>query len=157
MNSLFKRHEIDAVVHFAGLKSVPESIQKPDLYLKNNVQGSEILFDEMIENKVYKIIFSSSASVYGNQNPPLTEDLKLDPLNPYAESKVKIENKLADVSKKNNKFKVIILRHFKQDWMDSSTEFGDNQTKPTNLFPIICSSISKNSFEVYGNDYNTHD
>lgn len=158
LNSLFKRHEIDAVVHFAGLKSVPESIQKPDLYLRNNVQGSEVLFNAMIENKVHKIIFSSSASVYGNQNPPLTEDLKLDPLNPYAESKVKIENKLTDVSKKNNKFKVIILRYFNPVGCDSSYRIGDNQTKPTNLFPVICSSISRNSFfEVYGDDYNTHD
>lgn len=158
LDKIFKRHRVDIVVHFAGLKSVPESIEKPDLYMRNNVQGSKILLNEMIKYKVNKIIFSSSASVYGDNNSPLKEELNPKPLNPYAESKVRVENTLIEMSKEFTEFKAVILRYFNPVGCDPSYQIGEIQSKPSNLFPIICSSIAANSFfEIFGNDFDTHD
>ncbi len=158
LKKIFREHKIDIVVHFAALKSVPESLEKPSLYIKNNFEGSKVLFNQMLENNVNKIIFSSSASVYGDQNSPLKEDLNPKPLNPYAESKVRVEEKLLEISNEIDAFRAIILRYFNPVGCDSSYEIGEIQSKPANLFPIICSSISeKINIKIYGNDYDTHD
>jgi UDP-glucose 4-epimerase len=162
LNDVFSKNKFDAVMHFAGLKSISDSIIKPDLYFHNNVEGSKNLISVMKLFKVYKIIFSSSATVYGDPiSLPINEMSKIQkPKNPYGESKLIIENFLLNTFKKDPKWSIVILRYFNPVGADSSGLIGENLSgEPNNLMPIIAKvALGKiNKLAIYGDDYNTHD
>ena len=113
MRKIFRENKIDAVVHFAGLKAVGESVAKPLAYYKNNVEGTLNLLEVMEEFGCNKMVFSSSATVYGSpERVPITEDMPLSTTNPYGTTKLMIEQILQDYAKANKQFKVAILRYF---------------------------------------------
>ena len=150
----------DHVIHFASLKSVADSISMKKKYYDNNVLGSKNLFNEMEKNNVNSIIFSSSATVYGNTTQvPINELSPLAPINPYGENKVSIEKLLIEKHNKKN-WNICILRYFNPAGTHSSNLLGEKITKNSaNLMPNICKSLlSKNlKLLVYGNDYDTPD
>jgi len=160
INSILSNYKIDLVVHFAGLKSVSESIKYPELYYNNNVKGSINLFKAMHNNFINKIIFSSSASVYGNQEKqPINENVTLNPLNPYAETKVAIEEILKKITKKNKNFSSISLRYFNPIGAHNSGLLAESPKRPTNIMPLIV-NVAKGivtKLQVFGNDYPTSD
>jgi len=161
MEKIFINHEIDAVIHFAGLKSVGESVKKPLLYYKNNIFSTIVLSELCIKYNVHKFIFSSSATVYGNQESPLNENLNLKKTtNPYGETKAVSERVLMDTAKSNPMFKVTILRYFNPVGAHESGLIGENPNGvPNNLMPYI-TKVAKGelpSLSVYGNDYDTID
>ncbi len=114
LRNIFTEHEITDVIHFAGLKSVNESVREPLNYYDNNINGTMVLVNEMIKNKINNIIFSSSATVYGNpEKIPLDEKCKVGgTTNPYGYSKLIVENILSDITKSNPRFNVTCLRYF---------------------------------------------
>ena len=153
--------DIEAVIHFAGLKAVGESVQKPIEYYTNNISGSLILFDEMRKHNVKKVVFSSSATVYGDPKKlPITEDMSLSTTNPYGTTKLFIEQILQDIYKSDNEWAISILRYFNPIGAHESGLIGeDPQGIPNNLVPYIArvASGKLQKLSVYGNDYNTHD
>lgn len=160
--SIFKKHKIDAVIHFAGLKAVGESVQKPILYYQNNLDSTLVLLKVMEQFDVKKIIFSSSATVYGSQNKvPFKES---DPVggttNPYGTSKLFIEHILEDLVVADPEFHVVILRYFNPIGAHKSGLIGDNPNGiPNNLMPYI-TKVASGELEylnVFGNDYPTKD
>lgn len=161
MKKIFKENNIDTVIHFAGLKAVGESVQKPLEYYRNNVIGTINLLEVMKENNVKKIVFSSSATVYGNpKTVPLTEDMPLSTTNPYGSTKLMIEQILADVAKSDNQFKTVILRYFNPIGAHESGIIGEDPSGiPNNLMPYISQVANKKleCLKVFGNDYNTKD
>lgn len=158
LEEVFSKHKIDGVIHFAGLKSVSESIKNPMMYYKNNVQGTLNLLQMMEKYNVNNFIFSSSATVYGNEKSPLTED-SLTGIGlecPYGKTKFIIEEMMKDF--KN--FSTIILRYFNPIGCHKSAIIGDNPLNtPTNLFPIILEVASgkRQHVDVFGKDYLTKD
>ena len=114
INKIFDEHEIFAVIHFAGLKSVGESVQKPQLYFDNNIGSTEVLLRVMERHNCKNIVFSSSATVYGNpERVPIFEEDKLGPTtNPYGETKLRIECLLKDVAKNDKTWNIVLLRYF---------------------------------------------
>lgn len=163
MDELFSKDEFDLVIHFAGLKSVGESVEKPLEYYENNVSGTINLLNCMKKHNVKKIIFSSSATVYGLQDTSeLTENMQtgIGITNPYGETKFMIEEILKDVSRSDEKFEVTILRYFNPVGTHESGLIGEDPNDiPNNLMPIIM-KVSKGEIEklnVYGNDYDTID
>tara|TARA_B100000989_G_scaffold151108_1_gene112701 strand:- start:39423 stop:40421 length:999 start_codon:yes stop_codon:yes gene_type:complete len=161
LREIFSTNEIDLVVHFASLKSVTESVFNPILYYRNNVGGSLILLETMQEMGVKKIIFSSSASVYGSSHlSPISEECSLNPISPYAQSKVIIEKILNDMTTCKHDFKALNLRYFNPVGCHESFLIGESSKKePSNLFPIICEIANgkKSHLSIFGNDYDTHD
>jgi len=162
LNEIFEHYDIWAVIHFAGLKSVSESWKYPEKYYYNNVEGTRVLIQCMIRHNVYNIIFSSSATVYGNpiSSEPLTEESKINPLNPYGISKLKAENVIINHFKEYITSQVFILRYFNPIGADISGLIGENPLDiPNNLLPYVCQVlIGKRKFlNIYGNDYFTHD
>ncbi len=161
LRSIVKNHSIDVVVHFAAFKSVPESIINPLKYYKNNLSGSIALFGVMREFKINNIIFSSSASVYGSaHNSPIKENFPLDPISPYAHTKVIIESILRDMANSIKKFKALNLRYFNPVGCHETHLLGESPAmEPTNLFPVICSVAKgeKEFLSIFGEDYDTHD
>jgi len=159
---VFKNNNIDAVIHFAGMKSLSESIVKKNIYFENNVIGSKNLFDCMGNFNVKKIVFSSTAAVYGSHNsPPYKEDMiDLQLKNPYAENKLTIENMLKEIHEKDSEWSAINLRYFNPIGADSSGHFGEDPKRFIgNLIPSI-SLVAAGKLEkvyVYGNNYPTHD
>ena len=160
--SIFKKHKIDAVIHFAGLQAVGESVQKPILYYQNNLDSTLVLLKVMEQFDVKKIIFSSSATVYGSQNKvPFKES---DPVggttNPYGTSKLFIEHILEDLVVADPEFHVVILRYFNPIGAHKSGLIGDNPNGiPNNLMPYI-TKVASGELEylnVFGNDYPTKD
>ena len=158
LEEVFSKHKFDGVIHFAGLKSVSESIKNPMMYYKNNVQGTLNLLQMMEKYNVNNFIFSSSATVYGNEKSPLSEDsvtgVGLEC--PYGKTKFIIEEMLKDF--KN--FSTIILRYFNPIGCHKSAIIGDNPLNtPTNLFPIILEVASgkREHVDVFGKDYLTKD
>lgn len=160
--SIFKKHKIDAVIHFAGLKAVGESVKKPILYYQNNLDSTLVLLKVMEQFDVKKIIFSSSATVYGSQNKvPFKES---DPVggttNPYGTSKLFIEHILEDLVVAAPEFHVVILRYFNPIGAHKSGLIGDNPNGiPNNLMPYI-TKVASGELEylnVFGNDYPTKD
>ena len=114
LRKIFEKEKIDSVIHFAGLKAVGESVEKPLMYYENNLISTINLLELMQEYGVYKIVFSSSATVYGNpKSLPIYEDFPLSTTNPYGTTKLMIENILTDLYKSDNKFDITILRYFK--------------------------------------------
>lgn len=162
MDKIFKENKIDAVIHFAGLKAVGESCQKPIEYYDNNIGGTLKLCDVMRNNGCKNIVFSSSATVYGMKNvSPLKETMKTGgTTNPYGTTKYMIEIILEDIYKSDNEWNVTLLRYFNPIGAHESGRIGENPSGiPNNLMPYITQvAIGKRPFlSVYGNDYDTPD
>ena len=162
MDKIFKENKIDAVIHFAGLKAVGESCQKPIEYYDNNIGGTLKLCDVMRNNGCKNIVFSSSATVYGMKNvSPLKETMKTGgTTNPYGTTKYMIEIILEDIYKSDNERNVTLLRYFNPIGAHESGRIGENPSGiPNNLMPYITQvAIGKRPFlSVYGNDYDTPD
>ncbi len=159
---IFKEHAIDVVIHFAGLKAVGESVQKPLEYYQNNLDSTLVLLKTMKRFHVKKIIFSSSATVYGaNSNVPFKEDYEVGgTTNPYGTSKLFIEHILKDLSAADGEFGIVILRYFNPIGAHRSGLIGDNPNGvPNNLMPYICKVAIGDlpCLNVFGNDYPTKD
>ena len=160
LNKIFLKHNISGVIHLAGLKSVNESISNSLKYYKNNLASSMDLLESMDKHNINKLIFSSSATVYGDQNKnPLNENMKLKAVNPYGNTKILIEKLIEDYSKNNLKFKSISLRYFNPIGADLKARLKDQPIgKPQNLMPLLINSIkNKKNFKVYGGNYPTID
>lgn len=161
LTKVFKENTIDAVIHFAGLKAVGESVRKPLEYYTNNINGTLVLLKVMCENNCKKIVFSSSATVYGIDNKaPYTEDMPTSATNPYGYTKVMIEQILRDMCVADKEFSVVALRYFNPIGAHDSGLIGENPNGiPNNLVPYIaqvaCGRLEQLS--VYGNDYDTPD
>ncbi|MFT5852562.1 MAG: UDP-glucose 4-epimerase [Colwellia sp.] len=162
LNGVFKRFQIDAVIHFAALKAVGESAQIPLSYYQNNVYGSVCLLEVMQQHKVHNFIFSSSATVYGEENDvPYIETMKLGtPSSPYGASKVMVERILADVALANAKFRGVSLRYFNPIGAHESGEIGEDPTGiPNNLLPYVAQVAvgKRDKLSIFGDDYPTAD
>ena len=162
MREVFKKEKITDIIHFAGLKSVGESTQKPGLYIRNNIGSSIVLLNLMKEFGVHNIVFSSSATVYGvPDHVPLKEDDKIGGCtNPYGQTKLEIEYMLCDFANENKDANVAILRYFNPIGAHASGLIGeDPQGIPNNLMPYITQvAVGKRPFlNVFGDDYNTPD
>lgn len=162
MDTIFKKEKIDSVIHFAGLKAVGESVQKPLEYFDNNVNGTLILLDVMRNNGCKKIVFSSSATVYGMNNiSPLTEDMQVGGVtNPYGRTKFMIECILQDLYVSDKEWSICLLRYFNPIGAHKSGTMGEDPNGiPNNLMPYITQvAIGKREkLGVFGNDYDTHD
>jgi len=161
IDKIFSDNKPEAVIHFAGLKAVGESCQKPLEYYDNNITGSINLFQVMQKHNVKKIVFSSSATVYGlNENVPFREDFPLSAINPYGRTKLMIEDILRDLYESDNSWRISLLRYFNPVGAHSSGLIGeDPKGIPNNLMPYICQvAISElKKLQVFGNDYPTKD
>lgn len=161
MRQIFIDNKIDAVVHFAGLKAVGESVEKPLEYYENNIGGTIKLLQVMAEFKCNTMVFSSSATVYGCNNPvPYLEDMPTSATNPYGYTKVMIEQILRDVCTANPEFHAVALRYFNPIGAHESGLIGENPNGiPNNLVPYIAQvAVGKlKQLSVYGNDYDTPD
>jgi len=162
LEQVFKENQIDAVIHFAGLKAVGESVQKPILYYRNNIDTTLALLECMEKYNVNNIIFSSSATVYGEENPvPYTEEMKRGTCtNPYGWTKVMMEQILEDAAKANDKLSVVLLRYFNPIGAHESGIIGeDPQGIPNNLMPYVAQVAvgRREKLTIFGNDYNTPD
>ena len=152
---------IDSVIHFAGLKAVGESVAKPIEYYHNNITGTLVLLDIMRNHNCKKIVFSSSATVYGNpKTVPIKEDFPLSTTNPYGSTKLMIEQILNDVYISDNEWSVILLRYFNPIGAHESGLIGESPNGiPNNLMPYInqvaCGKLDY--LRVFGNDYDTID
>ena len=151
----------DAVIHFAGLKAVGESCERPDEYFDNNVGGSRALLDAMQANGVASIVFSSSASVYGNAEAlPVREDAPLAPTNPYAKTKQVVEDMLDATSRADAAFRALSLRYFNPVGAHPSGRIGEAPSgRPNNLMPMICrvAAGGESRLSVFGDDWPTPD
>lgn len=161
-DKIFKENRIDAVIHFAGLKAVGESCEKPIEYYDNNIGGTLKLCDVMRNNGCKNIVFSSSATVYGMNNiSPLKETMKTGgTTNPYGTTKYMIEIILEDICKADSEWNATLLRYFNPIGAHKSGRIGENPNGiPNNLMPYITQvAIGKRPFlSVYGDDYDTHD
>jgi UDP-glucose 4-epimerase len=161
LTKIFEENNIEAVIHFAGLKAVGESVQKPIEYYINNVSGSLVLFDVMRQFNCKKIVFSSSATVYGKpEKCPITEDMPLSTTNPYGTTKLHIEQILRDIYVSDNEWSISILRYFNPIGAHSSGLIGELPSGiPNNLMPYISKVASKKleKLSVFGDDYDTKD
>ena len=161
LRSVFEKEEIDSVIHFAGLKAVGESVEKPLMYYENNLISTLNLLDLMKEYNVKKIVFSSSATVYGNpKSLPIYEDFPLSTTNPYGTTKLMIENILKDLYKSDNTFDITILRYFNPIGAHKSGLLGEDPNGiPNNLMPYIVRVATGKLpiLNIFGNDYNTVD
>ena len=162
MQKIFDDHKIDACIHFAGLKAVGESCQKPLEYYDNNIGGTLALCEVMKNNDCKKIVFSSSATVYGTENvSPLKESMKTGgTTNPYGTTKYMIEIILDDFHKGDSEWAVTLLRYFNPIGAHKSGRIGENPNGiPNNLMPYITQvAVGKlPQLNVFGDDYNTHD
>lgn len=162
LKEVFEKENIDSVIHFAGLKAVGESVANPLKYYRNNIDTTLTLLEVMNEYNCKKIIFSSSATVYGDpETVPLTEDTKLgECTNPYGWTKWMMERILRDTSFADKDLSVVLLRYFNPVGAHESGRIGeDPQGIPNNLFPYIAQvAVGKREhLNVFGNDYKTHD
>ena len=162
LDKVFDDNEIFAVIHFAGLKSVGESVQKPELYFNNNIGSTEVLLRVMEKHGCKNIVFSSSATVYGNpERVPIFETDKVGPTtNPYGETKLRIEFLLKDLAKKDKDWNIVLLRYFNPIGAHKSGLIGeDPQGIPNNLMPYITQvAVGKLAqLRVFGSDYDTPD
>ena len=159
---VFAENQIDAVIHFAGLKAVGESVQKPLEYYSNNLTGTFVLLRLMRKYGVHKLVFSSSATVYGSHNPvPFREDMPIGgTTNPYGTTKVMIERILQDVCIADKEMRVALLRYFNPIGAHPSGLIGENPNGiPNNLMPYVARVAAGilPCLSVYGNDYDTPD
>ncbi|QEH17813.1 UDP-glucose 4-epimerase GalE [Histophilus somni] len=162
LQRIFSTHKIEAVIHFAGLKAVGESVKKPLRYYQNNVIGSLTLLEEMLKAGIYNLVFSSSATVYGDPEIiPITETCKVGgTTNPYGTSKFMVERILQDAVSANPHLSVVILRYFNPVGAHESGLIGEDPNGiPNNLLPYISQvAVGKlPQLSVFGSDYDTHD
>ena len=161
LENIFRQEGVDAVIHFAGLKAVGESTQKPLEYYQNNITGTLVLCEVMRQAGVRTIVFSSSATVYGNpESVPIREDFPLSATNPYGRTKLMIEEILGDLHVSDPAWNIAILRYFNPVGAHKSGKIGeDPRGIPNNLFPYITQvAIGRlKELSVYGNDYPTPD
>ena len=161
LDRIFKAHKIDAVINFAGFKAVGESVAKPVEYYHNNIGGLIILLEAMRDAGCKNLVFSSSATVYGNPHTvPITEDFPLSTTNPYGSTKLFIEYILKDVYKSDNSWNIGILRYFNPVGAHESGLIGEDPNGiPNNLCPFITKvAVGKlPKVNVFGNDYDTPD
>lgn len=161
LDRLFANHVIDAVIHFAGLKAVGESVEIPLSYYDNNITGTLTLLAAMRRHSVTSLVFSSSATVYGDPHQvPITEDFPLSATNPYGRSKLIVEDMLRDLHRAEPDWSIMILRYFNPVGAHESGLIGeDPQGIPNNLMPFIAQvAVGKREFlSIYGNDYPTPD
>jgi len=161
LREVFENYKIDAVIHFAGLKAVGESVEQPLKYYDNNVSGTVTLCEVMNEYGCKSIVFSSSATVYGDPHTtPITEDFPLSATNPYGRSKLFIEEILREVFIADNEWKVVLLRYFNPVGAYESGDIGEDPADiPNNLMPFIAqTAVGKRDYlRVFGDDYDTHD
>ena len=162
LTKIFSENKIDAVIHFAGLKAVGESVAKPLEYYHNNMTGTFILMDVMRKHGCKNIIFSSSATVYGDPAIiPITEECpKGQCTNPYGQTKSMLEQVMIDVQKADNEWNVVLLRYFNPIGAHQSGLIGENPNGiPNNLMPYITQTAvgKRKELGVFGNDYDTHD
>ncbi|MBM7582189.1 UDP-glucose 4-epimerase [Caldicoprobacter guelmensis] len=161
LDKVFSENDIQAVIHFAGLKAVGESVAIPLKYYYNNITGTIILCEVMQKHGVKKIVFSSSATVYGKpKSVPIKEDFPLCPTNPYGRTKYMIEEILKDVYVADNEWSVVLLRYFNPIGAHESGRIGEDPNGiPNNLMPYITQVAvgKREKLYVFGNDYDTHD
>ena len=161
LEEIFKKEKIDGVIHFAGYKAVGESVLKPLKYYRNNIDSTITLLEVMEEYKVYNLVFSSSATVYGKPKTlPIKEDFPLSTTNPYGTTKLFIENILRDVYIANNKWNIVILRYFNPIGAHKSGLIGEDPNDiPNNLMPYIVKVATHELpvLSIYGDDYDTTD
>ena len=161
VKKIFSENEIDAVIHFAGLKAVGESVEKPLMYYQNNIDSTLTLCEVMNEFNVKKLVFSSSATVYGKQDIlPIKETASLSTTNPYGSTKLFIEYILDDIYKSDNEWSIVKLRYFNPVGAHESGIIGEDPNGiPNNLMPYV-SKVAVGELphlNVFGNDYDTKD
>lgn len=161
MNAIFEKESIDSVIHFAGLKAVGESVAKPLEYYNNNIKGTLVLLEVMRAHNVKNIVFSSSATVYGNpKTVPIKEDFPLSVTNPYGRTKLMVEEILKDLYVADPEWNIILLRYFNPIGAHKSGTIGeDPKGIPNNLLPYIAQvAVGKlEALGVFGDDYDTPD
>ena len=161
MEEIFSNHSFDAVIHFAAFKAVGESCKMPLKYYENNISGTVSLLQIMDKHNVKKIIFSSSATVYGDpERLPLDETCRLSTTNPYGSTKLMMENIMQDLYKADNEWNIILLRYFNPVGAHESGLIGeDPKGIPNNLMPFVAQVASGKleCINVFGNDYDTPD
>ena len=161
MDRVFSEQKIDAVIHFAGLKAVGESVAKPITYYHNNITGTLLLCRVMRKHGCKNIVFSSSATVYGApKSVPIKEDFPLSTTNPYGSTKLMIENILRDIYVSDNEWNITLLRYFNPIGAHESGLIGEEPNGiPNNLMPYIVKVAAGQLpyLNVFGNDYPTHD
>lgn len=161
LDQVFIKNNIDGVIHFAGLKAVGESVIKPLEYYHNNITGTLVLCQLMRKHGVSKIVFSSSATVYGKpERVPISEDFPLSTTNPYGSTKLMIENILKDLYKADNRWGISLLRYFNPIGAHESGRIGEDPNGiPNNLMPYITQVAlgRRKDLSIFGNDYKTHD
>lgn len=161
LREVFDKHDVSAVVHFAGLKAVGESVQIPLKYYMNNVTGTVVLCEVMAEFGVKNLVFSSSATVYGDpQTVPIKEDFPTGATNPYGRSKLMVEELLGDLFRSDNSWNIALLRYFNPVGAHESGQIGEDPNGiPNNLMPFITQvAVGKlPKLSVFGDDYATKD
>lgn len=161
VEQIFKENNIDSVIHFAGLKAVGESVEKPMEYYHNNIGSTLVLCEVMREYGCKKIVFSSSATVYGcPKTVPIKEDFPLSTTNPYGSTKLMIENILRDIYVSDNEWSIALLRYFNPIGAHKSGLIGENPNGiPNNLVPYIAQVAvgMRDHLSVFGDDYDTPD
>ena len=161
MERIFAAHKVEAVIHFAGLKAVGESVAQPLRYYDNNVNGSVILFETMAKFGVKSLVFSSSATVYGDPaSVPIREDFPLSATNPYGRSKLMIEDILRDLAKAEPDWRIALLRYFNPVGAHESGLIGEEPSGiPNNLVPYIAQVANgqRDKLSVFGGGYPTPD
>ena len=161
LKEVFRENDIESVIHFAGLKAVGESVSMPLHYYDNNISGTLILCKVMAEYNVKNIVFSSSATVYGDPaEVPITEDFPLSATNPYGNSKLFIEHILKDLHTSDQSWNVALLRYFNPVGAHISGQIGESPNEiPNNLMPYVAQvAVGKlEQLSVFGDDYPTHD
>ena len=161
LDEVFSNHEIDSVIHFAGFKAVGESVEKPLSYYHNNITGTIYLCEVMAQHNVTDIVFSSSATVYGDpETVPIQEDFPLTATNPYGRTKLFIEKILRDLHVSDDSWNIALLRYFNPVGAHESGRIGEDPNDiPNNLMPYITQvAVGKlDELSVFGDDYPTHD
>ncbi|GGI70992.1 UDP-glucose 4-epimerase [Shewanella hanedai] len=161
LQKVFSDHKIQSVIHFAGLKAVGESVAQPLRYYETNVSGTLVLCEVMAEYNVKNLVFSSSATVYGDPaSLPITEDFPTGATNPYGQSKLMVENILEDLYHSDPSWNIARLRYFNPVGAHASGSIGEDPNDiPNNLMPFIAQVAvgKREKLSVFGDDYNTHD
>jgi UDP-glucose 4-epimerase len=161
MESIFSENTFEAVIHFAGLKAVGESVQFPLRYYDNNITGTLVLCEIMQKFNVKRLVFSSSATVYGApESVPITENSRLESTNPYGRTKLMIEEILRDLYISDNSWSIALLRYFNPIGAHQSGRIGEDPNGvPNNLLPYITQVAAGklNELKIFGNDYQTFD
>jgi UDP-glucose 4-epimerase len=161
LSRVLSRHRLDSVIHLAGLKAVGESVRFPDRYHDNNVGGTRTLLEALAASPVRKLVFSSSATVYGMAaTVPIPEDAPTAPASPYGENKLAIEAMLASIARADPSWRVVNLRYFNPVGAHPSGRIGEDPAGiPNNLMPFVCQVAAARlpALQVFGNDYPTRD